>query len=83
MSRPPRRWLTAEQEAELRDFVLHEQPTTQEVINAVAAEWGIRYSATGMRNALLRVGAYLPHGRARGTQQRWTIDPPPKRRKGS
>jgi hypothetical protein len=72
-----RRWLDFEQEAHLRKFVAENGPTLEEAIAFVEESWGATYSRTGMRNTLLRIGAFLPFGRARGLAQRWTLEETP------
>jgi hypothetical protein len=66
--------LDTEAEMYLRKFVAENRPTTAEVIVWLAVQWGVHYSPTGARNVLHRIGAYLPHGRCRGVQQRWRAD---------
>jgi transposase len=68
----PRR-MSAEQEQELREYVIAHSPTLDEVLEHLE-EQGLSYSVAGARKVLVeRLGAYLPHGRARGSAQRWWL----------
>jgi len=62
--------LDSEQEAYLRRYVAENRPTTDEVIAFLRDTWELRYSQTGVRNVLARIGAYLPFGRLRGMTPR-------------
>jgi transposase len=65
--------LDGEDEQALFNYVSETRPTTEEVIDWVADQFGIRYSPTGLRTVLYRIGCYMPHGHLRGSHraQQW------------
>jgi transposase len=67
------RFMSAEQEQQLREYVIEHSPTLDDAM-AFLEEMGLSYSRAGARKVMERIGAYLPHSRARGTAQRFWLE---------